>query len=87
MRINFNHVRKKAIDSFNNLIRELNAGICEDVDRARVVVPVRDIERDIDILRDALVSIGCAYVENDPDCVCIIEEDDKILEFNPEELE
>jgi hypothetical protein len=86
MKIDFNVVRKKALNSFNKLIKELNAGICTDVDYSRVIVPVQDIQRDIDSLRDALIAIACTYEENDQDFQCVIKDDDEILTFNPDKL-
>jgi hypothetical protein len=48
------------------------------------VVPVQDIQRYLDSLRESLIAIGCTYNENDPDFKDIIE-DQEIICFNPEE--
>lgn len=85
MKIDFNNVRKQALEYYNKLTGELNRGICTDIDYARVIVPVRDLQRVMDNLRLALISIGLSYIENDPDCEQVIKNDDEILTFNPDE--
>jgi len=89
MKIDFNNVRKKALDSYNKLVKKLNCSICTDIDYARVIVPIRDIQRDLDNLRDALIGIGCTYNEKDgaldPDFLCVLNDNDDLLTFNPEE--
>lgn len=91
MKINFNSVRIKALDSYTKLVKKLNASICTDVDYARVIIPVRDLQRDLDNLRDALVGIGCTYNEKDgaidPDFISVIKDNEEIIAFNPEEEE
>ena len=83
MKVNFNNMRKKAIQAYNDLVKKLNGSLVEDTDYIRVIVPVQDIQRTLDNLRDALVTIGCTYEENDPDFQCVINDNDEILEFNP----
>jgi hypothetical protein len=61
----------------------LNQSIVEDTDMNRVVIPVQDLQRTLDLLRDEMITIGLA--ENDSDCKCVITDDMKILEFNPED--
>jgi predicted polyphosphate/ATP-dependent NAD kinase len=85
MKIDFNNVRQQALEYYNKLAKELNESICTDVDCARVIVPVRDLQRVMDSLRLALISIGLSYIENDPDCKQVIKNDDEILNFNPDE--
>lgn len=84
MKINFNNVRKSALRSYTDLVKVLNKSLCTDVDYTRVVVPVQDIQRYLDSLRESLIAIGCTYNENDPDFKDIIE-DQEIICFNPEE--
>ena len=85
MNVNFNNVRKNALDAYKGLIETLNLSLCTDVDYTRVIVPVQDIQRNLDKLRDALVTIGCTYEKDDPDFKCIIGDDEEIPSFNPED--
>lgn len=86
MKVDFNNVRLKAINEYNALVKKLNGAICEDTDMNRVVIPVGDLQRTIDNLRDSIVTIGLAYDEGNEDLKCVLTDDMEVLEFNPEEL-
>jgi hypothetical protein len=86
MKIDFNNVRIQALRNYNSLIKKLNESIVEDVDMNRVIIPVGDLERCLDLLRDNLIGIGLSYHETDPDLKCVIDDDTEILTFNPDRM-
>lgn len=81
MQVNFNELRLKTIRDYNMLIKKLNGAICEDVDMDRVIIPVDDLTRVFDNMRENLILIASLYEPNDSDCSCISE---PITVFNPE---
>ena len=83
MQIDFNNLRRILVNDFNSLVENLNCGIVENTDYQRVVVPVREIERIIDSLRNDIVTIGCLYENNNKDCECILTDDLKVSMFAP----
>jgi len=78
MKIDFNNVRRQAINAYVSLVKQLNSGIDND----RVVVFKSDIERPLQDLRQTLAGIACTYVENDDDFKCILEDDEHLIEFD-----
>jgi hypothetical protein len=82
MNVNFTNLRKSAIASYSALTKKLNMSLCTDVDMVRVIVPVEDIRRDMDRLRDSMATLASLYNKDDPDCQVI---DVDIPEFAPEE--
>lgn len=72
MQVNFNNLRLNAIKDYNALIKTLNRGLCEDIDMTRVVVPAEDIQRQLDNLRNDLVTLGCLEEPGNPDCQVVL---------------
>jgi hypothetical protein len=85
MKVDFNNVRTQTIRLFNELTKKLNQAICEDVDMNRVIIPVQDLQRTMDRLRDKIVTIGLCEDESNPEIKCVLTDDMEVLEFNPEE--
>lgn len=81
MKVDFNNVRLQAINSYNSLIRILNGA----VGGTKVIIQIEDLQRTLDTLRDKLITIGLLYEEGRDDIRCILTDDMKVLEFNPEE--
>jgi len=71
-----------------NHINTLNANIVtDDFGNKSVKVSIEDIEDTIADLSMYVASIGCVFKENDSDFKCIVEEDEALPFFNPEEEE
>lgn len=85
MQVDFNILRKNILKDYNRLIKSLNQAIVEYEDMDRVVIPVDDIKRALDNLRNNVITLGCLFEPNDPQCVRVLSEDDVVEEFIPEE--
>lgn len=67
MKVDFNNLRLNIIKDYNAIVGKLNDGIVTDPDMKRVVVPLNDLTRDFDNLRNGLVTLGCLYEEGRDD--------------------
>ena len=85
MKVNFNNLRRKLINDYSTLVKRMNASIVEDTDMNRVVIPTEDVRHILNNLRDGLVTLGCLYSENDPDCICVLGDGEELVTFNPGE--
>lgn len=85
MKVDFNVLRKNIIKDYNHIVRSLNQAVVEDEDMNRVVIPVTDLKRTLDTLRNGLITLGCLFEPNDPECSCILSDDTKVEQFVPEE--
>ena len=87
MNIDFNNVRKCAIANYSALVKELNAGLNSSNGEGMVVVSADDIQEIMDNLRSDLVAIGATYQADDPEFICVLDDNEIIPCFNtdPEE--
>jgi len=82
MEVNFNILRKKLIEDYNQVITSLNGSICEDVDMNRVVIPVEDLKFNLERLRIDIITIGAICDPNIKDCACIIDSGTEVKQFD-----
>jgi hypothetical protein len=84
MDIDFNNFRLQMAAEMDYLIKKLNDGIdCKSWD-ANVVVPVREIEKDIESLRQKVWILCCMY-DDSGKYKPVWEEVGDITHFNPKE--
>jgi len=83
MNINFNQIRKNLMLEYNLLTRRLNNSICKDTDMARVIVPVRELEKHMNNLQSIIGLIACTFDKGNPEFEDVLG-DNKIFQFNPE---
>ena len=85
MKIDFNNVRRMAIQNYSELVKMLNSGIDCGNGKGMIVVAVQEIKDIMENLRSDLIAIGATY--DDPpneDFVCVLKEDEIIPVFDPE---
>lgn len=82
MEVDFNVLRRKLIDDYNNVISALSGAICSDTDMDRVVIPVDDILMGLEKLRLDIVMIGAINDPSIKDCSCIVNENTEIKSFS-----
>jgi len=68
MNIDFNHVRRQAVDAYGEVVKALKQG----KDGHKITVELCWIERCLEDLRSALVGIACTYEEDNPDFAAIL---------------
>lgn len=74
MKINFNHVRVCALQEYNSLVKQLNE--IEQVTENSTIVKI------MDDLRASLCSIAAAYIDGNPDCICVLDEVESIAQLD-----
>jgi len=84
MKVNFNNVRRHAVNNMNALIRNLNEAIVTgDLGEKKISIPVFRVEDLINALCENIATIALAYKEDDPEFQDILGDGD-MVEFNPE---
>lgn len=79
MTIDFNHVRRIALDAYTALVGTLE----RRRDGDGVQVRTWEIEEDLEDLRQALVGIGATYVDGDDEFRVVLKDDEVLPTFNP----
>ena len=82
MQVNFNNLRRKLINNYSSLIKELNSAIVEEGRDQVVKISTENIANTLDDLRECIVIIGCLEEDGNEDCQCIIEEHEILPSFN-----
>jgi hypothetical protein len=85
MEVNFNQLRRKILGEYNELIKKLNGSIVEDYDMSRVIIPIEDLRRLLDRMRDSIITIGCLEEKGNADCQCILSDKTSVDIFAPRE--
>jgi len=84
VKIDFNNVRRQAINSYNGVIDILNNGIRADASGYNCTkVYVEDIRDHLNDLRQAIIGIACTYEENNADFKCVLGDNETLKEFDP----
>jgi hypothetical protein len=85
MNVDFNNLRRYAVDEFNRVVAFLNGSIEKDSRGNRTVLfSVEDFESRIDALRVTLATIALTYAPNNPEMKCVLDEKETLFLFNPE---
>jgi hypothetical protein len=77
MKIDFNNVRRRSVYSLNSLIIAIKEYFEKDI-------PDR-IQKPLENLRSSIVAIACIYLEDDPECVCILDDELSVESIEDEE--
>lgn len=81
MEVDFNHVRRIAIDSFSDLVKTLR----KRRDGDTISVRVWEIETCIDDLRSAITTIGASYLPDDKRVAVVLKKGEVLPALNYEE--
>ena len=84
MDIDFNHVRRLALDSYAALVKELNRHIDDDGINDLQIEDISDI---LDDLRSALVGIICTFETGNEDFKVVLKDNEIVPIFNPKDDE
>jgi hypothetical protein len=68
--IDFNQVRRQAINAFGRVVNAMN----RNLDGDRIAIDLSAIQNDMDNLRSALVCIACTYEPDDPEFKCVLQD-------------
>ena len=77
MKIDFNNVRRQSVYSLNSLIIAIKEHFKKDIPDS--------IKTPLENLRSAVVGIACIYSEDDPECVCILDDNLGVESIEDEE--
>lgn len=77
MKIDFNNVRRQSVYSLNSLIIAIKEHFEKDIPDS--------IKTPLENLRSAVVGIACIYSEDDPECVCILDDNLGVESIEDEE--
>jgi hypothetical protein len=81
MEIDFNNVRRRAVDSFNELVKILNSEtMCN-----RLSIDPDNLYEPIENLRQCLVGIACTYEPDNEKFQCVLKDGEVLEEYKPED--
>jgi hypothetical protein len=79
MNIDFNSLRKGLIRDYSELVKIMNKSRVETISgNIKLEIFVDDICEIMDGIHSRILTLGCIYQPNDPDCVCVISENEKV---------
>lgn len=84
MQVNFNNLRVQAVQAYNRLTSTLNNYVNKE-EGTIASIDTEAIQKDLDDLRQMLVTLACCYLEDDPNVKSVIDECGKIEVFNKED--
>ena len=84
MEVNFDGLRKRLIADYNSLARKLNRNIKNSSWDAEIIIDVIEIQREMDDIRNGLVTLAYIYQEGD-NSFNTLDEDTHFETFNPNE--
>ena len=86
MNVSFDGLRKRLIADYNSLTRKLNGNIKDKSWDAHILIDPHEIEREMDGIRNALVTLAFIY-QDGPDGFRELPEETHFENFNPIEDE
>jgi hypothetical protein len=82
MNVSFDGLRKHLIADYNSLTRKLNGSIKDKSWDAHILIDPHDIEREMDGIRNAIVTLAFMYQDGE-DGFKELPEDTNFEDFNP----
>lgn len=86
MEVSMNGLRNQLLSNYNSLVSVLNSSIKDESWDPHVIVDVDRIQRQLDTIRDCIVTLAFTYQEGEGGWESM-PDDTKFLTFNPEEDE
>ena len=84
MEVDFNSLRLQMAATWNRLASALNRDIRKCNNDGIIQVWTDDIQKDMDFMRQCIVSLCCCYMEDDPAVRDVSVEIGEFVVFNPE---
>lgn len=84
MNVDFNNARLQLANAYHRLCLNLNSAIGED---GNIVIPVDDLQDQMDELRQLALMPCHIYEDNNPNFLCLSDKVTHVAHFNPEENE
>lgn len=83
MDVSMDGLRLQLIDDYNSLTKKLNNSIKDKSWNPEIIINPLDIEKEMDGIRDAIVTLAFCYIKGEFECMA---EDIHFEYFNPNEV-
>jgi hypothetical protein len=85
MEVDFNNLRVRALETYNELCKTLNLRMSKNKLNPYIQVDVWEIQEEMDQLRMMLYTMACCYIEGREDCKSMADEIGDVATFNPKQ--